>query len=672
MKALLELYLEDLPPSEFPDLLVQMREKMGDILEKHTLSYSNIETTMTIRRLVISIDGLPKAQPSRREEIKGPPERVAFSDGKPTKALEGFLRKYDSSLEDIKIEKGYVFLIKEIRGKDLIEVMKDVFVEFIQSLEFKKPMRWGNGEYEFVRPVHSILAMVEGEVVEFEIFGLKSGNTTRGLRFHSGDVQVKNVGGYKGVLRRNLVVVDLNERRDMVREQLRSLDLEVDMDEDLIDEVVYLTEYPRAVVGEFDTGYLTLPEEIIVTTVKHHERTFATFKDGRITNVFVGFQDGPDDPEGNVKRGFERVINARLEDARYYYEKDLEIPLENWNEHLKGVVFQKKLGTLYDKVLRVKDLSIHIAKSVGFKDLRKVERAAFLSKADIVTKVVYEFPELQGVMGRIYALAHGEDEEIAWAIEEQYSSDPGGILGAIVGMADRLDTIVGNFAIGNVPSGSKDPYGLRRKADDVYSIVRKFEWDVDLVEFIDLAKDLIGLEFDPSDLLDFMRSRFRAFLIGRGMEQDVAKAVEHLWSRPLRGSLAAEALNELIETPEIVALRVGFERIHNMVRNHESLEYDGALLKEPAEIDLVNEFFEVKKEVLEALDSLDYKRALKSLTLLKPHIDRYFDEVFVMVNREDLRRNRLGFLKNLDDLFLKVADLTQISKERVLGEEEKR
>ncbi len=668
MKALLELFVEDLPPSEFPDLLDQMRESMEEILRRFRLSWSGIYTTMTVRRLVVSIDGLPKKQESKTELVKGPPEKVAFSEGRPTKALEGFLRKHGATESDIKVENGYVFLVREIEGRDLKDVMPEIFKEFIERLHFKKPMRWGGGEYEFVRPVHSILALLEDEVVDFEAFGLRSGNTTKGLRFHGGDLTVESVDEYESKLRENFVIVRLEERKKMIEDQLRSLELTVDMDEDLIEEVAYLTEHPRAVIGEFDPGYLELPSEIVVTTVKHHERTFATFKDGKITNVFVGFQDGLDDPEGNVRRGFERVINARLEDARYYYEKDLQTPMESWNEELKRVVFQSKLGTLYDKVLRIKRISLEIARILECEDTSKVERAAILSKADIVSKVVYEFPELQGIMGRIYALEGGEDEEVAWAIQEQYSSEPENRIGAIIGIADRLDTVVGNFAIGNVPSGSKDPYGLRRKVDDIYSIVRRFEWDLDLRNLLDLVEDLIGLDLDREVLEEFMRNRFRAFLMGREIEQDVARATEHLWFRPLRGTLAAEALNSVVNTPEIIALRVGFERIHNMVRDHESREYDGALLKEPAEVDLLNEFFRVKGEVADSLRRLDYKGALRSLTSLKPYIDRYFDEVFVMVNREDLRRSRLGFLKNLDDLFMEVADLTKIDKERVLEE----
>ena len=665
MDAILEVYLEDLPPSEFPALLKQMEEKMKGLLEREGLGLESVKAGMTVRRLYIKLEGLPERQPDRIEERKGPPERVAFQDGKPTKALEGFLRKFGASLEDVEVRNGYVYAKKVIEGKGTREVLEELFPEFLKSLEFRKPMRWGDGKYEFVRPVHSILALLDSEVVEFESFGVKSSRETMGHRFFGRRVKIRSAEDYENALEKEYVIASLERRKEMIRSQLKVEKLEVDEDEELIDEVAYLTEYPKAVVGNFDEKYLSLPKEIIITTVKHHERTFATFRGGKVTTTFIGFQDGPQESE-NVRKGFERVINARLEDARYYYEKDLESSFEEWNEQLKGMVFQEKLGSLYDKVLRTKELSLKIAEIVRYGKKEKVERAALISKADIASKVVYEFPELQGIMGRIYALEWGEDEEVAWAIQEQYEDEPDHALGGIIGVADRLDTIVGNFLIGNVPSGSKDPFGLRTKADAVYSIVRKFEWDLDLKELMEKAKELIGIDGDLEKLWEFMRGRMRTFLESRGVEWDVARAAEHLWGRPLRAILSAEALSEIVDSEEIKALRVGFERVHNITSRHESREYDGALLKEDAEIELMNAFVEVKSEVTKALERLDYRSAYKALIKLKPHIDRYFDEVFVMVNREDLRRSRLGFLKNLDDLFMSVADLTKVSKERTL------
>ncbi len=666
MKALLEIYLEDLPPSEFPALLNQMKEKMENILKERELEFSSVESGMTVRRLYIKIDGLPEKQSDKVVERKGPPENIAYKDGEPTKALEGFLKKFGASIDDVVLKDGYVYVSQSIKGKETLEILPEVFVEFINSLDFRKPMKWADGKYSFVRPVHGVLALLDDEVVDFEVFGIKSSNRTKGHRFFGKEVTIEKIDEYENKLFDEFVIASLDKRMKKIREQLFVDGYTVDMDEELIEEVAYLTEFPRAVVGNFDKKYLSLPQEVIITTVKHHERTFATFKEKKITQVFIGFQDGPDDPEGNVRKGFERVINARLEDARYYFEKDIKSSFEEWNEELKGMIFQKELGTLYDKVLRIKEISMDIANQIGYEKKDLLERAATISKADIASKVVYEFPELQGVMGRIYALKWGEDEEVAWALEEQYYDEPKGELGSLIGSADRLDTIVGNFLIGNLPKGSKDPFGLRGKADYIYASVDKFKWNIDLERLLNLAKNLLKVDSDLNSLENFMKNRFRLYLESTGVEWDVARAVEHLWKEPLRGILSAKALNKIIDSKDLIDLRVGFERVHNMASKHNSMEYEGALLKEDAEVSLINKFYEVKEKVLKALENFDYDIAYQSLIELKPYIDRYFDEVFVMVNREDIRRSRLGFLKNVDDLFMKVADLTQISKERVI------
>ncbi len=665
MKSILEIYLEDLPPSEFPDLLEQMEEKAKNLLRENSLEFESVKADMTVRRLVLEIDGLPQKQPDMQIERKGPPENIAFKEGKPTKALEGFLRKFGASEKDIQIKDGYVYLRQKIEGKQTLQVLKEIYPKLINSLEFKKPMRWAGGEWEFVRPVHGILALLDENLIEMEVFGIKSSKKTQCHRVIGREIEIKSADEYRKKLKECDVIVSLDERKQIIKKALESLELDVDMDEELIEEVAYLTEFPKAVVGNFSEKYLSLPEEIIVTTVKHHERTFATMKEGRVSTTFVAFQDGPQESPHIIK-GFERVINSRLEDARYYYEKDLKSSFEEWNEKLKGMVFQQKLGSLYDKVERIVTLSKDLAEEVGFKDLEKLERAARICKADIASMVVYEFPELQGVMGRIYATEWGEDRQVALSIEDHYRDVPQTILGAIIAFSDRLDTVVGNFLIGNVPSGSKDPYGLRNKVDSLFSMVEKYTWKINLKKWIEKTKKLINIEGDLEKLFSFMESRFRTFIENSGMEWDVARAVQHLWEEPIRGILSARALSEIVDTPEIASLRVGFERVHNMTAKHDSLEYDGALLKEEAEIELMNEFFRVKGQVLKALEEYDYKKAYDALISLKPYIDRYFDEVFVMVNREDLRRSRLGFLKNLDELFLKVANLAEISKERVL------
>jgi glycyl-tRNA synthetase beta chain len=665
--ALLEVGLEELPASEFYNILEQLETRTRELLKANRIQCDSIEVFVGSRRFGVLLRGLSERQEGFVEEKKGPPLNVAYdSKGAPTRALEGFLRKNNATFEDIIEKDGYVYISRKIEGKAVEEVLPEVFEDLVMGMSFKKPMRWGTGEYEYVRPVHWIVAMLDDRVLDLTLFGLRASRFSYGKRYHSGALKITTPEEYYEVLKSGYVMASHEERKKSVLKQLedfeRTYGMKVERDEALIAEIVAMTEYPRILVGQFDQKYLELPEEIIVTAVKHHQRAFVAHKDG-LTNFFVAFQDGPQSSE-NVVKGYERVINARLEDARYYFHKDLEMSLGEMNERLKGIVFQERLGTLYDKVERIVKISRKICGELKFPEdfTEKVLKVASLCKADIASKVVYEFPELQGVMGRIYALKEGMDEELAFAIEDHYSENPETVIGSVLGMADRLDTIVGNFAIGNIPTSSKDPYGLKGKADTVFRIVRKNEWDVSLEELLNFAASLVGFHLS-NDLEEFFSSRFYQFLINEiGVSYDVARAVNHLWKKPLRGTLAAEALQKISERPEFQDLFVGFERVHNITKKHDSREFDGALFEKEEEKRLMNKFFEVKEKVLKALERLNYEEALQYLIELKPYIDEYFDNVFVMVNRDDLRMNRLGFLKNIDDLFMMIGDMSHLVK----------
>ncbi|PLV58973.1 glycine--tRNA ligase subunit beta [Thermotoga sp. KOL6] len=665
--ALLEIGLEELPASEFDNILEQIQVKTKDLLKSNRVSCDSIEAFVGSRRFGVLLFGLSERQENFTEEKKGPPLKVAYDEnGKPTKALEGFLKKNNATLDDVVERDGYVYVFREIKGKVVEEVLPNVFKDLVLSLNFKKPMRWGTGEYEYVRPVHWVVAMIDDTVLELELFGLKASCVSFGKRYHSGTLEIPSAEKYYETLRKGYVIPSPIERKEIILNQLddfeKNTGMKVERDEDLIDEIVAITEYPRIVVGQFDHKYLELPEEIIVTAVKHHQRSFIAHRGG-LTNFFIAFQDGPQ-PSENVVKGYERVINARLEDARYYFSKDLETSLEKMNEKLKDIVFQEKLGTLYDKVERIAKISRKICERLNITNefSEKVQRAASICKADVASKVVYEFPELQGTMGRIYALREGYEEEVAFAIEDHYSEDPKTVIGSILGIADRLDTIVGNFAVGNIPTSSKDPYGLKNKVDTVFRIVRRREWDLSLEELLSFASSLIGYHLS-SELVDFFAGRFYQFLVGEvEVSFDVARAVNHLWKQPLRGILAAEALQEISERPEFQDLFVGFERVHNITKNHDSTDFNGALFEKEEERKLMNKFFEVKEKVLKALEKLNYKEALQYLIELKPYIDEYFDNVFVMVKRDDLRMTRLGFLKNIDELFMMIGDMTHLVK----------
>ncbi len=662
---LFELGVEELPTTEIDGLVSQLNEKVESLLENEGIKYEQIDIFAAPRRFGFVIKGLPEGTPDKTIEKKGPAANVAFDENnQPTKALLGFLKSNNSTLEEVKIIDNYVYITKVQRGLSIEEFLRNNVPQLITSLRFRKPMRWGDGKYEFVRIPHHVLAIINGKVIDMEIFGIKACNKTVGHRFVMDEYfEVASVQDYFEKLKEYYVIPKLEERIEFIKKQLEEFEFQgyvVDKDEDLIREVAILTEYPKLITGQFNDRFLSLPEELIRTTIKHHQRSFTVHKEGKITNLFVAFIDMPNDEFGNAKKGYERVINARLEDARYYYEKDVHVKLEQFNEKLKEIVFQKELGTLYDKVLRIEQLSGKIVQILDLDKLSdKILRTARLCKADIGSHVVYEFPELQGVMGRIYALKDGEDKDVAYGIQEHYTAVPETIEGAVVGIADRMDTIVGNFVIGNIPSGSKDPYGLRSKVDDIFAILEKFEWDLDLKLLLEEACKLLGKEI-PENLIEFFETRFE--LYNSRVRYDIARATKHLWIRPLRGILSTKAIYKLVGKEEFGNLLTGFERVHNISKKHVSDHFDAAKFVEEAEKELFEKYITIKPNVLDALKHLSYETALEGLIQLRPYIDNYFDKVFVMCDDEDLRMNRLGFLKSLDKLFMEIGDLTQIEK----------
>lgn len=663
--VLFELGVEELPASEMDSIKQQLSELVPNLLNEVRVGFGSYEVFVTNRRIAVRLQNVADRQQDMVIEKRGPSETVAFLNGQPTKALLGFLSSNGASLEDVFVKDGYVHVRKFVEGKHIRQIIPEVLVKLVAGLKFTKPMRWGNGNFEFVRPVKWVLALLNNELIPLEVFGKRSDKRTMSHPYLEKWIDVEHPKDYVELLRENLVLVEESERKKSIERQLAEIEKEFalvcERDPALIEKVCKITEWPEAIVGKFSEKYLQLPQELITVTVKHHLSAFSTSRDGKLTCYFVAFIDRPKNDSHIIVKGYENVVNARLEDARYYFDIDRKYRLEDFNDKLKQIVFQKELGTLYDKVLRIKSLVRYLVEKLSKRSiLDKALRAAELSKADTATHVVYEFPELQGVIGRIYAELDGEDRSVAFALQDQYSQEPESELGALIGVCDRVDTIVGNIAIGNLPSGSKDPYGLRTKADTIYWSIVRFGWDIDLSELLLEAARHLNVEFDEDKLFEFMKSRFYAFLISQDLPFDIARAVNHLWSRPLRGYLSARSLMKACQSEDFNNVAIGFERVHNITRNHDDKHFDGALFEEQAEIDLLNQFVAVKPRVIESVSKLDYDEAIKYLSSLKPYIDRYFDEVFVMVDREDIRRNRLGFLKNIDELFMLVGDLTHL------------
>jgi len=669
---LFELLLEEMPPADIEMILNTLETNLKDALEKARIDHGKIDVFSTPRRFGFLIHDIALTQHDATWIKKGPSENVAFKDRKPTKALEGFLKSNNAQISDIEISESeggkYVFLKKFDQGMKTKEVLPQTLLTILNSFRFTRPMKWGNGEFSYTRPVHSIISIIDEEIVPFEFMGKKASNVTKSHRYLDREVTVRSAGDYEKIMKESMVVIRTDEREKMILDEIKNCDLEVMKDDDLVHEISMITEYPQPVIGQFKTDYLTLPEPVLRTVLRHHQRTFITKKNGKVSKEFLAFQDGPASRTGNVKNGYERVINARLSDAKFYQTEDLKYPLDHFNEKLADMTFQKNLGTLMDKVERIKEIALKIGTFLNFgaQELKLVERAAILSKSDLGTSMIYEFPELQGIMGSIYA--KNEDPRIALAIKEQYVPDglegefPSDTIGAVIGIADRIDTVVANFAIGEIPSGSRDPYALRKKVFAILRILNKFEWDLDLKEIISIVENILGKKVSMDSLTAFFKGRLDVILRENlNISQDVSKAVLELWNKPFRSTLSAQVVEKSRKEAGFEDFIIAYTRVHNISKSHDSFEYHVDLFDDH-EKKLFSAYIEAKPKVEEALEHLNYEEAFEHLRSLKSSIDEYFDNVFVMSPREDLRLNRLGFLKNLDQLFLNFGDLSLLLK----------
>jgi len=691
---LLEVLTEELPPSEIPELLVNLEEKFGKCFQEHGFRPTGMEGFIAARRFGIVVSGLDPQQPDREERKKGPACKVAFTDEtrqEPTRALTGFLAGNGAEIREIEIEEvngvPYVFLRRKIPGISTIDVLAATIPSLLSGLDFRRPMRWGEGETAFVRPVHGFLALLGSDIVPFTCFGVTSGRTTHGHRFLGSETVIGHAEDYFDTMKKQFVFVRQNEREELIRKQLADLSeahaVEIPADEALLQEVTWLTEYPQAVMGQFRPDFKILPKEVLITTLKHHQRTFPVLKGGELTSGFVSFQDNGEASKANVVKGYEKVINARLSDARFFFEEDQKTTLSARLEGLKNVLFQKGLGSTFDKVDRNRSLTAYLCVTLNVPSGEKVlmDQAAHLSKSDLLTAMVYEFPELQGIMGRVYSCLEGIDPTVSKALEEQYwPTVPESVAGAILSLADKMDVLCGNLWLGNIPSGSKDPYGLRKKLYQIIETAVSFNWDIRLDDFFrhGIRQFTKGQTAQPtgagtgkersedgllSTFKEIAQSRLEFYLQGKGLPYDVIRAVKHHWATPMRAAIAAESLQGFRAEPTFLQVSTLFERVHNITRNETATDFDSRLFEVEAEKALFIRYTETKDTVLSHINHLNYRDALISLMGLKDAINHYFDDVFVMVDREDLRLTRLRFLKSIDYLFMAAADLSLIEKD---------
>ncbi len=652
-----------------------MREEIVKLLENSSIQYGNISEFATPRRLVIYIEGISDKQKDRTVETMGPPKRVGFDDqGAPTKAAIGFAKSLNVDIDKLKIvqtSRGeYIAVTIEEKGRAVKDVLSEGLPQILSSLQLPKTMRWGSGSLRFFRPIRWILAKFGDESIPFDIDGINSSDITYGHRFLSPEaITVKNPSEYLALLSKGRVIADHAERKKIISEGLKKIESEknikVHQDAELLDLVTFLVEYPTLVLGGFEDKYLELPKELLITVMRTHQKYFSTEdRDGNILPHYIVVSNTKPENNDTVRKGAERVLRARFEDARFYFAEDREKPLWDYIDKLRNVTFQEKLGTLYDKLERIKSLCSFIADKVCFQQKGKLLRAAMLSKADLVTGVVSEFPELQGYMGKIYALSSGEDEETATAIYEHYlpksagDALPAGEMGTIISLADKIDNIASFFYLGLIPSGSEDPFALRRQAAGIINILQGKDYP--LTPDILADKALEGLSVSPAEkttlsgkIMQFFNQRLEGMLLSQGYSYDVvnaALAVKMLNIKDLKYRI--DALLDLKKNPAFPALLMAAKRVYNILAKVQPGIVNEPLLNEPAEKELYTAVAEVKAKVQD-------KNIIALFDIEKP-INTFFDSVLVMDKDEKTKNNRLALLYSIKNIFDSLGDFSKI------------
>jgi len=683
-KLLLEIGTEEMPSEYIEPATRRLAELIQKRLTSSLLPFKTIKTFATPRRLAVVVDGVPDLQESGSKKVAGPPTKVAIDkDGNPTKAGLGFAKKFGVDFSQVKKEetdKGeYLYLeIKEGGGKS-IDILKTELPKIILEIPFPKSMRWGNKSIRFARPLRSIIALFGREIIPFEIEKIKSGNQTFGHRFLSdGVVTIKNIDSYEKTLLENFVIALEEKRKEKITKEIKEIEklgnISVIEDKELLSTICNLTEFPVAVVGSFDKKYLELPRELLTTVMRYHQKYFAVEdKNKKITNKFIAFSNINGDGIDTIRKGFERVLSARLNDARFFYDEDRKKTLEEFTEGLDGITYQKKLGTVADKCKRVGNIAKALCPLIAKGKEDAVKTASRLAKADLTTLMVYEFPELQGVMGREYAKAEGIDEEIAVAIDEHYrprfSGDllPSNDIATCVAIADKIETITAFFAIGKVPTGSEDPFSLRRHALGIIRILLKSDTDVSITKIIELGilslpeKIVADKEKITKEITSFLAGRIKADFTSNAIPYDVIDAVLSVGFDSLPLTLKrCEALAQMKEEEYSQNLSITFKRAVKIVADNKITSIDESLLKEDVEQKLFASIKSVEEKITPLIDAGEFKSALQEIASIRGDVDSFFDGVMVMDEDEKIKNNRLAILSKLTGLFNELADFSKL------------
>lgn len=685
-RYLLEIGVEELPARFVELALAQLKDKTEKLLNENGIEFGDVEVYATPRRLSVIVDDIALCQKDLDIVTKGPAKKIAFDENQnPTRPLLGFMKSQGIELKDIEIRelKGveYIYASVHKKGDLTSNIISKNAANLIKGINFPKNMKWGGKNIKFARPIRWVVSLLNDQIVDFEFENIPVGNVTRGHRFLGSDhIVVDNVDNYENLLEDNYVILNQKQRQETIKygsmKLAKELGGEIYEDSDLLEELTYIVEYPTPIVGSIKEEYLELPKEVITTPMRDHLRYIPVYDSkGELLPYFITIRNGNEEYKDIVIAGNEKVLGARLEDAKFFYFDDIKKPLEDYVDELKGVMFQDKLGTMYDKSLRVKSLTKKIGEYLEVADetIESLDRAATLAKADLNTKTVQEFTELQGVMGRIYAQKSGESEIVSQAIFEQYlprySHDelPKSTTGSILAIADKLDTIVGLFAIGLIPTGSADPFALRRSAIGIINIINKNNWEVSLSEVIDYVlyvyTDEMQLAFDynvvKDSILDFLKGRIKNMLQEENIRYDIIEAVLNDDDNVTSIFKKAKELNEYFEQDRDKFVE-SLNRLHNIVKKYSGSSFDESILEEKAEKELYAAYSDIESEVNNMIDKKSYVEAMDKVSLLVEPINNYFDNIMVLVDDEVVKNNRLAMLFNIDKTVRRILNIEKI------------
>lgn len=683
---LLEIGTEEIPARFIPPSLKQLKELTQDKLKERRIDFNSVEVYGTPRRLVLMIKGLVEQQKDLVLEVRGPSVKAAFDqEGNPTKAALGFAKGQGVQPNELTVkatESGeYIFATKKAIGGKTSDVLPELLPEIILGLHFAKPMRWGNNEIRYVRPIRWIVALYGKDLVDFEIENIKTAKITRGHRFlGSQNIKVEDADLYQGLMEENYVIVDPQKRKELilteVKELADSVQGIVEIDPDLLEEVIYLVEYPTALMGGFAPKYLEIPKEAVITPMKEHQRYFPVLnEEGELLPKFITVRNGNKEHLEIVQSGNEKVLEARLADAKFFYDEDQKVKLEEFIPRLKTIVFQESLGTIYEKVERIIQGVNSLAQLVKLEEtmIERAKRAAYLSKADLVTNMVYEFPELQGIMGEKYAKLSGENKVVAQAIFEHYlprnAEDilPETMEGTMLSIADKIDTIAGCFAVGIEPTGSQDPYGLRRQALGICKIIIDKKLNLPLKALIGQALDNYQAKLElnkeklTKEIYSFFEQRIRNILAENGHRYDVIEAIIMAGYDNLNETLMrAKALEEIKKTANFNKLLTAFTRANNLSKKAGKIAINDEYILENVEKNLYEKLLNAQDEVNKAVGNKEFLKALEIIAQLEETISAFFEGVMVMAEDENIKLNRLALLQQVTELVEPIADLTKI------------